>query len=90
MALREYRDETGQIWRVWHVAPGTFSPGRAAALMPGEMHAGWLCFESEREKRRLAPVPPSWEHRPDHELDLMRRAAEPVPRKPDAAASASD
>lgn len=26
-----------------------------------QMAAGWLCFESEGEKRRLAPVPENWE-----------------------------
>jgi hypothetical protein len=25
------------------------------------MAAGWLCFESQGEKRRLAPVPENWE-----------------------------
>jgi hypothetical protein len=26
-----------------------------------QMAAGWLCFESEGEKRRLAPVPENWD-----------------------------
>ena len=25
-----------------------------------EMRRGWLCFQSDGEKRRLAPVPPAW------------------------------
>jgi hypothetical protein len=26
-----------------------------------QMAAGWLCFESDGEKRRLAPVPEHWD-----------------------------
>ena len=27
-----------------------------------QMAAGWLCFESNGEKRRLTPVPMNWEN----------------------------
>ena len=75
MALREYRDPSGVTWRVWLVRPGL------PATVPEGYETGWLCFESEAEKRRLCPVPPSWEARSDHELDVLRRAADPVPRR---------
>ena len=43
---------------------------------------GWLCFESERAKRRLRPIPQGWAHDSDDVLeDLCQRAApDPDPR----------
>lgn len=32
------------------------------------MLRGWLVFESDREKRRLAPIPPGWERMSDRGL----------------------
>jgi hypothetical protein len=40
------------------------------------MSAGWLCFESASQKRRLAPVPRSWQRMSDRRLEeLCARAA---------------
>jgi hypothetical protein len=40
---------------------------------------GWLCFESEQgEKRRLVPVPDSWENAGPDKLWMWCRAAERV------------
>lgn len=33
---------------------------RARVTLPGSFSAGWLCFESQGEKRRLTPVPAEW------------------------------
>lgn len=78
MSLREYRDPEGVLWRVWPVNPTEMT---GPAVVPEDLRTGWLCFESEAEKRRLRPVPPSWEGRTDHELDILRRAADPVRRR---------
>lgn len=40
---------------------------------------GWLCFESEHGKRRLAPPPVLWEEIPDAELVALWEQAEAVP-----------
>jgi hypothetical protein len=49
------------------------------ANVPADFQNGWLCFESESgEKRRLAPIPPRWEQRPDSELRVMLAGAVPV------------
>jgi len=37
---------------------GTF---RRNVVVASEFSEGWLCFESEGEKRRLAPVPADWD-----------------------------
>lgn len=35
------------------------------------MAAGWLCFESAAEKRRLVPVPPGWQRMSDRGLEAL-------------------
>lgn len=58
MAYREFVDDVGTMWRVWDTHPvaantlRTVSPSYAG---------GWLTFESESERRRLAPIPSGWE-----------------------------
>lgn len=41
---------------------------RIKAPLPGSYGTGWLCFESDGEKRRLAPVPDGWEAADDDSL----------------------
>lgn len=54
-------------------APLTKRPLRLAVL-PALLR-GWLCFESDLEKRRLAPVPPGWQSMSDRGLaELCARA----------------
>jgi hypothetical protein len=36
------------------------NPFRRTVEVASEYSEGWLCFESEGEKRRLAPVPEGW------------------------------
>jgi hypothetical protein len=51
---------------------GTF---RRAVTVASEYSDGWLCFESEGEKRRLAPVPGGWEEAgPDRMSTLLQSA----------------
>jgi hypothetical protein len=49
---------------------GGFSRQRAGAVAPvhEELRDGWLCFESEVERRRFAPVPAGWDALHDEEL----------------------
>jgi len=45
-----------------------------------EMEAGWLCFESKGERKRLAPVPEAWESADDLILaHLCNFANEAIP-----------
>jgi len=48
-------------------------------LLHGLAH-GWLTFDSDREKRRLAPIPAGWELLPDRMLSLLCREARPAER----------
>jgi len=47
---------------------------------PGLEH-GWVCFQSEAEKRRLAPPPSDWGEAADDALEALLGRAEPIPRR---------
>ena len=71
--MRTVTDELGRSWRIWHVMP------QSAVLIQTspEMARGWLCFESESEKRRLSQPPEQWATMADEDLlKLMSGARE--------------
>jgi len=47
-----------------------------------EFAYGWLCFETEGEKRRLAPVPEAWDSADDETIEQWCCVAKPVVRRP--------
>ena len=67
--MRKFLDAAGVIWQVWAVTP----------LIPERPIDGWLAFESKFEKRRLRPIPSSWESSSDEELQTLLGAALPAP-----------
>ncbi|HEY6089427.1 MAG TPA: hypothetical protein VD771_06515 [Gemmatimonadaceae bacterium] len=54
------------------------SPFRRAVAVASEYSQGWLCFESEGEKRRLAPVPLGWDQVGPDRLSNWLQAARRV------------
>ena len=74
MGLRTFKDAEGKVWRVWHVVPQS---DVLRASSPG-MAAGWLCFENDGDKRRLAEPPETWKDATDEELCAMLGQAAPV------------
>ncbi|HJU66756.1 MAG TPA: hypothetical protein VJ650_00815 [Gemmatimonadaceae bacterium] len=76
MAYAEFSDREGKQWRVWHTKPRL---AEVLSSLPPDWKDGWLTFECEGDKRRLAPVPPGWEDFSAARLDLLRRIAEPAP-----------
>ncbi|HYD53969.1 MAG TPA: hypothetical protein VEA99_15140, partial [Gemmatimonadaceae bacterium] len=44
---------------------------------------GWLAFDSDAEKRRLAPIPMGWDALPDRVLEALCRAARATDRRND-------
>ena len=72
MALREFEDGHGELWRVWAT-----TPARTEGL-EDNFRAGWLTFDNGRERRRLAPVPPAWSQLSAERLELLLRVAEPA------------
>ena len=53
-------------------------PFRRSSAVATEYSSGWLCFESEGEKRRLAPVPPDWDEAGPDRLSTWLQAAKRV------------
>ena len=70
MAYREFQDSSGHTWKVWDTFP------TRPESMPAGWREGWLTFEGEPGRRRLAPIPKGWEEAPPSRLELMCRAAE--------------
>jgi len=72
MPERRFTDSNGKEWRVHLVvtAPkvAALQLPRSTQFRPANMS---LAFENERERRRLAPVPPGWEHASPGDLEQM-------------------
>ena len=77
--LREFTDTLGVTWRVWDVNPVVHNRDskalrRAFLTVPD----GWLCFESEKGRRRLAPIPADWDVTDTLNLEYYCSRAEEV------------
>jgi hypothetical protein len=70
MPLRQFTDSRGVEWQVWDTLP--------EKVVSNTLEGGWLTFQSEEEKRRLAPIPLYWANAPDGELRAMLDRARPV------------
>jgi hypothetical protein len=73
---RLFVDERGVRWDAFAVLPTT--EPRSLARLPEQYQHGWLCFDSETEKRRLGPIPADWQMASDEELRRYRDSAQPV------------
>ena len=63
------------------------SERRRMPVVAPAMQLGWLVFESADERRRLAPIPPAWEARPESDLERLCARAVPVAKNPGAGGS---
>lgn len=78
--VRQFRDAAGVEWKVSLTARSSPAVSRDHYL-PEAYREGWLLFESENEKRRLAPVPRDWESLGDEALAMLcARAPQQTPR----------
>lgn len=76
--VREW-DRRGQDVLAYE-GPERRSEARASVpFVSPALAGGWLCFESEHGKRRLAPPPVLWEEVPEAELIALWEQAELVP-----------
>ena len=71
MSYRTFTDSHGTDWQVWDVFPSTD--------VRHTLQGGWLTFQSDSEKRRLAPVPLYWVNAGEQELERLLESAKPVP-----------
>ena len=80
--MRDVVDEKGTKWKIWPVSPSSIHPKTAAEDYLGDYSEGWLCFECDNQRRRLAGIPPGWDKLPDKELIRLVKTAHIVsPRK---------
>jgi hypothetical protein len=70
MPLRQFTDSRGVEWQVWDTLP--------EKIVSNTLEGGWLTFQSQAEKRRLAPIPLYWAKAPDDELRTLLDRARPV------------
>jgi hypothetical protein len=70
MPLRQFTDARGVSWQVWDTLP--------EKIVSNTLEGGWLTFQSEGEKRRLAPIPLYWANAPEDELRALLARARPV------------
>ena len=81
MGLREFRDKRGVMWKVWNVTPDSLDKRTTAEDYMKEWQDGWLCFECDDHRRRLAAYPPAWEDLPDEELESLLERSQLVKRR---------
>ena len=60
MALREFRDGDGTLWRVWNVTVESLDKRTTAEDYMRDWQDGWLCFESDSTRRRRFLRSRSW------------------------------
>lgn len=83
MPLRSFYLD-GTEWTVWDTHPNSSEAVVAGRLSVAAGYGeGWLTFQCEAEKRRLAPVPSAWFELTEHQLGNLLRLAAPVRRAPD-------
>ena len=70
MALRSFRDSNGILWQAWDTLP--------EKIVSNTLEGGWLTFQREGEKRRLAPIPLYWANASEEEMRALLARAKPV------------
>jgi hypothetical protein len=78
--VREFSDAAGVAWKVFRATPHS-SPARRENVLPEAFRDGWLVFECDAERRRLAPFPDDWEELADEQLERLCVAAVVVPAR---------
>jgi hypothetical protein len=53
---------------------------RRRRQVPPQLLHGWVCFESDLEKRRLVPPPPEWDRASPAELEALLKQAVSQPK----------
>ena len=79
---RTFTDSVGVQWTVREIATLTLSSTLSRLLETDRRRSGWLMFEAEGEKRRLAPYPPDWRTMSAFEIERWCMRATRVPPAP--------
>jgi hypothetical protein len=79
---RTFIDSVGVQWAVREIATLKLSGTLSRLLETDRRRSGWLVFEAEGEKRRLAPYPPDWRTMSAFEIERWCMRATRVPPAP--------
>lgn len=72
--MRTLTDTDGRRWTVYAV-DADIGDGAGGHYLPDDYRYGWLVFECEGRKLRLAPIPPGWDDLPEPALrEAFQRA----------------
>lgn len=77
---RSGEDRRVAVTENYHPERRVLRDRRRRCTGPGLEH-GWVCFQSESEKRRLAPPPGDWEQAADDALESLLGRAQPITRR---------
>jgi hypothetical protein len=67
--VREFHDDAGKVWTVWTTFP------RSDANVRPQYRRGWLSFQCDDQRRRLVPIPESWEAADEDQMRAYLRQA---------------
>lgn len=85
--MRQFHDQHGVAWTAYQVVrQARLSEGLTADILPRTYAGGWLVFECNTEKRRLAPFPNNWRDLTDAMLRSLLAVA--VPARPSGSVNA--
>ncbi|MEO8336992.1 MAG: hypothetical protein ABI664_18555 [bacterium] len=76
--LLTFTDQSGTSWDVFEVYP---TEERTVSRVPAAFRSGWLCFQSDLERRRLAPIPFDWRNWDVETLTAALLATHGIPRR---------
>ncbi len=79
---RDFTDAVGVAWTVREISSPSLPAALARVLEHDRRKGGWLVFESEEGKRRLAPYPADWRTMSEFELERWCMRATAVPPAP--------
>ena len=75
--MKTFRDVDGIEWTVTEIAASALAALPRSSLRHPEFKDGWLLFQSERQRKRLAPYPKEWRSLSAEELSQLSREALP-------------
>ena len=74
-----FTDSKGTEWLVTEISDPSMGSIASERLRMPEFKTGWLLFQSEHAKKRLAPFPDDWRSMPSAELEKLCAKARTAP-----------
>lgn len=74
-----FTDSKGREWLVTEITEPSMGSIASERLRMPEFKGGWLLFQSETTKKRLAPYPDDWRSMPVEEIEKLCAKARTAP-----------